>query len=109
MALALLSSLGPTGLRQAIVTGDVSALSSAPGVGQRTASRIVLDLKGQVDLGDDESAGPAGGAEAEVIAALTALGYSTAEARRAVAGLPHSDGRDLEDLIRQALLQLSSA
>ena len=109
LALALLSSLGPTGLRQAIVTGDVSALSSAPGVGQRTASRIVLDLKGQVDLGDDESAGPAGGAEAEVIAALTALGYSTAEARRAVAGLPHSDGRDLEDLIRQALLQLSSA
>ena len=109
LALALLSSLGPTGLRQAIATGDVSALSSAPGVGQRTASRIILDLKGQVDLGDDESAGPAGGVEAEVIAALTALGYSTAEARRAVAGLPHSDERDLEDLIRQALLQLSSA
>ena len=109
LALALLSSLGPAGLRQAIVTGDVAALSSAPGVGQRTASRIVLDLKGQVDLGDDESLGPAGGAGADVIAALTALGYSTAEARRAVAGLPLSDGRDLEDLIRQALRQLSSA
>ena len=84
-------------------------MSTAPGVAQRTANRIILDLKGRVDLDDDESAGPPGGAEADVIAALTALGYSTAEARRAVAGLSLSDGRDLEALIRQALLQISSA
>ena len=108
LGLALLSSLGSAGLRHAILTADVAALSSAPGVGQRTASRIVLDLKGHLDLGDEEPGTPAGGAEADVIAALTALGYSTAEARRGVAGLPLSEGRDLEDLIRQALQQLNS-
>ena len=109
LALALLSTLGPSGLRQAIATADVAALNSAPGVGQRTASRIVLDLKGKLDFEDDVELTGAGGVEADVIAALTALGYSTAEARRSVAGLLLSDDQNLEDLIRQALQSLNAA
>ncbi len=109
LALALLSTLGAAGLRQAIAAGDVASLNSAPGVGQRTASRIVLDLKGKLDFDYDEGAPAAGGAEAEVIAALTALGYSTAEARRGLSGLSPVDGADVEELIRQALQRMSGA
>ena len=108
LALALLSALSPGGLRQAIATADVAALSSAPGVGQRTASRIILELKGKVDFADEAQVTFTGGIEADVIAALTALGYSTAEARRGVAGLSLSEDQQLEDLIRQALQSLSS-
>ena len=109
IGLALLSSLGAPGLRQAIATADVAALNSAPGVGQRTASRIILDLKGKVELGEVEPALGAGGETAEVIAALTALGYSTAEARRALAAVDRTEDSTLEDLIRLALQQLSAA
>ena len=108
LALALLSSLGPSGLRLAIATADVAALNSAPGVGQRTASRIVLDLKGKLDFDDEAQITLTGGAQADVIAALTALGYTTAEARRGVAGLAVSESQDLEEMIRQALQQLSA-
>ncbi|PKB78653.1 MAG: Holliday junction branch migration protein RuvA [SAR202 cluster bacterium Io17-Chloro-G9] len=108
LALALLSTLGPSGLHQAIATADVAALNSAPGVGQRTASRIVLDLKGKLDFDDEALITATGGFEADVIAALTALGYSTAEARRGVAGLSRSESENLEDLIRQALQSLSA-
>ena len=108
LALALLSTLGAPGLLRAITAGDVAALNSAPGVGQRTASRIVLDLKGKLDFADDGMAAAGGGAEADVIDALTALGYSTAEARRGVAGLALADGQDVEELIRQALQRIGA-
>ena len=78
-------------------------------MGQRTASRIILDLKGKVEFDDEAQVIFTGGIEADVIAALTALGYSTTEARRGVAGLSLSDDQQLEDLIRQALQSLSSA
>ena len=83
LALALLSSLDPARLQTAILTGDVTALSSAPGVGNRTASRIILDLKGKVDSSDLSEIDFGGDADSQVIAALTALGYSPAEARAA--------------------------
>ena len=105
LALALLSRLGTSSLNQAIVSGDIAALASATGVGRRTASRIVLDLKGKVEA---ETPGiPAGQSsdDAEVISALTALGYSTNEARRAVDNLDRSPELTLEDRIRLALQQ----
>ena len=76
LALALISSLGAARLQQAIATGDVEALNAAPGVGRRTAGRVVLELKGKLELETDEI-GAAAGDMTEVIAALTALGYST--------------------------------
>ena len=82
MALALLSSMNSSQLQTAIVTGDITTLSSAPGVGNRTASRIVLDLKGKLDDAEfDEISGVMGDVDGQVIAALTALGYSLSEAK----------------------------
>ncbi len=108
LALALLSSLDPARLQTAIATGDVAALSTAPGVGNRTASRIILDLKGKVDAFGFLDAGPAGDADGQVIAALTALGYSTAEAR-AAAGTPAVAAEtEVDDRIRVALQQFAT-
>ena len=108
LGLALLSSLGAAGLRQAIASADVAALNSAPGVGQRTASRIVLDLKGKLDLEELDPLPTSGGEESEVIAALTALGYSTTEARRALSAVERNEDSTIEDLIRYTLQRLST-
>ena len=111
LSLALLSGLGASGLQQAITEGDVATLSGVSGVGRRIASRIVLELKGKLELEPAElTAGesPAGG-DGAVIAALTALGYSTAEARRAITNLERSPELTVEDYIRQALLQMGGS
>ena len=105
-ALALLSTLGVAGLQRAIAAEDISALSAAPRVGRRTAGRIVLELKGKVEVGEVASGPLPGGDDAEVIAALLALGYSTGEARRAVDGLEKSPDLTLEDRVRLALQRL---
>ena len=108
LALALLSSLDPARLQTAIITGDIAALSSAPGVGNRTASRIVLDLKGKIELSDFSEIEFAGDADGQVIAALTALGYSSAEAR-AAAGTPAVAAEtEVDDRIRVALQQFAT-
>ncbi len=103
LALALLSGLGAPRLQQAIATGDVAALASAPGVGSRTASRIVLDLKGKVALEEAEDIGVQAADDIEVIAALTALGYSNNEARRVVSNLDSGPELTLEDRVRLCL------
>ncbi len=109
MSLSLLSDLGAAGLRKAIAEEDAATLGSVSGVGRRTASRIILELKGKVELEPDKLAAAPIGGDSEVIAALTALGYSSAEARRAVASLPRSPELTVEDYIRQALLHIGSA
>ena len=110
LSLALLSGLGASGLQQAITEGDVATLSGVSGVGRRIASRIVLELKGKLELepGELTAESPAGG-DGAVIAALTALGYSTAEARRAITNLERSPELTVEDYIRQALLQMGGS
>ena len=107
LALALLSSLGSANLHQAIASGDVAALASASGVGRRTASRIVLDLKGKLEIEEPSIVAADSSEDADVIAALTALGYSTNEARRAVSNLERGSSLTLEDRIRLALQQFS--
>ena len=106
LALALISSLGAARLQPAIATGDVEALNAAPGVGRRTAGRVVLELKGKLELETDEI-GAAAGDMTDVIAALTALGYSTLEARRAVGNLEDSPDLTMEDRVRMALQQMA--
>ena len=105
LALALLSRLGASSLNQAILSADITALASATGVGRRTASRIVLDLKGKVEADEPGILADQGSDDDEVIAALTALGYSTNEARRAVGNLERGAELTLEDRIRLALQQ----
>ncbi len=110
LSLALLSGLGTARLQQAIASGDVAALTSAPGVGRRSASRIILELRGKVELEEEAGARPDQAAsDVEVIAALTALGYSPNEARRAVSGLEQGPELTLEDRIRLALQQFGAS
>lgn len=105
LGLALLSGLGAAGLQQAITAGDVAALSGVSGIGRRTASRLVLELKGKLELSDGDMAAGSfqADSDSELIAALTALGYSTAEARRAIANLDKSPEQTLEERLRLAL------
>ena len=105
LALALLSNLSPARLQQAIASADVAALASAPGVGRRTASRIVLDLKGKVEVEEAGVIASQTSDDLQVIAALTALGYSTNEARRAVSNIEYGPELTLEDRVRLALQQ----
>lgn len=109
LALALLSGLSAARLQQAIASADVATLASAPGVGRRTASRIVLDLKGKIEVEEAGIVASQTNDDLEVIAALTALGYSTNEARRAVNNLEKGPGLALEDRVRLALQQFGAS
>lgn len=105
-ALMLLSSTSSETLRLAIAQEDVDVLMRVPGIGRKTASRLILELKGRIDLSRlGLSGGPTLSPEqTELLEVLTSLGYTTAEARAAVAALP-PEARDqpLEERIRLAL------
>ncbi len=107
VALALLSILKADELSYAIASGNAAALARAPGVGQKLASRIVLDLRDKLT-----SAAPIGvpGVESEeVVAALMGLGYSQAEAVDAVARSDLPEGAPIEEKVRLALAHFARA
>ena len=113
-ALGVLSALPMRELSIAIVTGDVTALSRAPGIGKKTAQRIVLELKDKVEqqdvsvpAGGAPASAPATSAEQEALAALQALGYTAAEAARAVSAV-RGQAETTDRLIMLALRQMSS-
>jgi Holliday junction DNA helicase RuvA len=107
-ALSMLSSLTPDNLVSAILNNDVDVITQAPGVGKKTASRVILELKGNLSKGWD---GAVGGYptkdNAEIVAALTNLGYSTADATRAASTIPSTEDLTLEEKIRLALRHLA--
>lgn len=117
-ALAILSSMTADELRFAILAEDAKAISKAPGIGPKTAKRMIIELKDKLDLESmidnhgDSSTYAAGNAEAaasvrdEVIMALTALGYSNTEAVRAVRAVSGADEMDSETLLKQALKKI---
>ncbi|HIM79431.1 MAG: Holliday junction branch migration protein RuvA [SAR202 cluster bacterium MP-SAtl-SRR3965592-G2] len=105
LSLALLSSLGVSNLQQAIFNGDIASLSSAPGVGRRTAGRIALELKSKIDEGAAEIGISEGSGDGAVIEALMALGYTAVESRQAVNGLKDASDLPVEERIRLALQQ----
>ena len=109
LALAVLSSLRPESLVRAVVDGDIDTLCSVPGIGRKTAARLVLDLKAKLDLPDDFSSpqqnGAPGGERAEVRGALQELGYGPDEIRLALGALPESGS--VEELLRRALRELA--
>ena len=107
-SLALLSSLGTGPLVSAIVTEDVASLSRAPGVGRRSAGRLVLELKGKLaGMAVEEAGVPGSGGDGDVVSALMALGYTATESRRAVESLDGAASLSLEEKLRQALQQLA--
>ena len=108
MALALLSTLDASSLQMAIASGDAAALAAAQGVGRRIASRIILELRGKVEDIEGEGMTYSSGTDSEVLAALSALGYSASEVKAAVDALPNSADLTVEDRIRLALQQFAS-
>jgi len=108
-ALGLLSTLNPEQLASAIVSGNVDLLSQAPGLGKKMAGRIVLELKSKLESEWEGVVTPVLVQEdADVVAALTNLGYSLKEATQAVSRLPDSRELDLEERVRLALQQLAT-
>jgi len=108
-ALSFLSTLNVEQLASAIVSGNVDLLTQVPGIGSKTAGRVVLELKGKLEKGWAGVITPSlTPDDADVVAALTALGYSVREATQAVSGLPGSPELDLEEKVRLALRQLST-
>ena len=110
--MALMSALPPSELRRAIASGDVKAISSANGVGKKTAERLILELKDKVGTFEDDAAMAAGDVyvpvtdeRSEAIAALVALGYSKNEAMEAI-GKVKENNLTCEDYIKHALKYL---
>jgi Holliday junction DNA helicase RuvA len=107
LALVLLSAVAPDSLRLAISQEQPELLARVPGIGKKTAQKIVLELRDKVGAPElAEGLAALTEADAAVIDALTALGYSIVEAQRAVQGLPR-DVTDVEERLRRALASLA--
>lgn len=109
VALAVLSSLQPDALRSAVAHEDVALLSSVPGVGKKTAQRLILELKDKLDLPDLGAAATGSGrlAETEAREALLGMGFSPAEASAALRDA--EPGASTERLLKAALRALGGA
>ena len=116
--LNILSCMSPDELRFAIMSGDAKAISAAPGIGKKTAEKLILELRDKVDIedvlnnaahGGDAEQLQAGEAEssmqAEAVQALVALGYGNAESLRAVKKTS-ADCQTVEDILKEALKYL---
>jgi Holliday junction DNA helicase RuvA len=104
MGLAMLSGMSVEQLVTAIATGSADLLTVIPGIGKKVASRIVLELKEKIGAGwITTPATQLAQENTDVLAALTSLGYSAAEATKAVATLPASSDLSLEEKIKLAL------
>jgi Holliday junction DNA helicase RuvA len=104
LALAMLSAMNVEQLSMAIATGSADLLTVVPGVGKKLAGRLVLELKDKIGAGWIATpAAQIAQENADVLAVLTALGYSVAEASRAVATLPPDQESTLEEKIKLAL------
>jgi holliday junction DNA helicase RuvA len=106
LAMAVLSHLSPDVLRAAVGSGQAEALDRVPGVGRKTAERIVFHLKDRVAVPVGAMLAPMA-ADTEILAALTSLGYSLVEAQAAVQALPPDAPEDLEERLLAALRYFS--
>jgi Holliday junction DNA helicase RuvA len=104
--LSILSALQPDTLESAIASGDVDALTRVPGIGKKTASRLILELKGKLDLVAAAGIITSPTAATEVVEALSGLGYTGAEIQAALSGLPRDEDLTTEDMIMYALKRL---
>ena len=109
VALSVLSFLPVDGLQAAIAQEDVAMLARVPGIGPKTAKKLVFDLKDKVaaDIMPGEPQPVLTEADADLIAALTTLGYSVSEAQEAIRSLP-PEALPLEERVRLALVYFAS-
>lgn len=116
-ALAVLSVMTPDDLRFAVLGEDAKAIAKAPGIGNKTAQRVILELKDKLSLEDAFEAKTAHVAEAntnslssvknEAVQALTALGYSSSEALKAINGVELREDITVEEVLKEALKQMA--
>lgn len=116
-ALAILSTISPDDLRFAVLSDDVKLISSAPGIGAKTAQKLIIELKDKIKLSDafeqalahqESSIGMSVdfSARNEAVEALVALGYGNAEALRAVKNIENIEEKDTENILKEALKRL---
>ncbi|MDY7076137.1 MAG: Holliday junction branch migration protein RuvA [Chloroflexota bacterium] len=105
VALALLGTVSPDALRQAVLQEEPGLLSRVPGIGPKTARAIIFHLKDKIIPTGLETVPSLSDTDAEVIAALTGLGFSLVEAQAAIQSLPRDEGLDspVEERVRRAL------
>ncbi len=104
LALAILSKLSPGALRSAVLGADSSVIARVPGVGAKTAQKILLQLADKVQPGEgDAVAWERQTSDSDLLAALTGLGYSLVEAQTALQSLPEEAPDDLEEKLKLAL------
>jgi Holliday junction DNA helicase RuvA len=104
VALAILSHLSPAALRAAVSSGQSAPISKVPGVGSKTAQKILLHLTDRVLPADGDSAALQSYAtDGELLEVLTSLGYSVVEAQAALQSLPKDAPEDLEERLKLAL------
>ena len=117
LAMGIMSAIDTDELKLAVITGDVKRLSRAPGLGKKTAEKLILELKDSFDAaevitgGKNESTGTAlvmEDAFSEAAQALIALGYSSSEAMKAVRTVESRDGITTEDVLQEAFRHLAA-
>ena len=118
-ALAILSVMTPDDLRFAVLSDDDKTIAKAPGVGKKTAQRLIIELRDKLSLEDafalkserlaaEQATDPGKQtAKNEAIQALVALGYSSAEAMKAVKGVEMTEETTVEEVLKAALKQLA--
>ena len=107
VALQVCSAFTPDALRKALVTDDVAAISSVPGIGKKTAQRMIIDLKEKLALPDLEVVGTRPDALSKARSALENLGYSAGEVRVALSEAAPQDEASVEDIVKSALRVLA--
>ncbi len=115
-ALAVLSVMTPDDLRFAVLGEDAKAIAKAPGIGSKTAQRVILELKDRLKLedalelkthGEPERAESLSGVKSEAVQALTALGYSSSEALKSVNSVELTPDITVEEVLKSALKQMA--
>lgn len=116
-AIGILSALSADDLRFAILAGDSKAISKAPGIGAKTAQRVILELKDKMSIEDAfekksehvaaQHITSNNQVKNDAVLALNALGYSSSESLKAVSKVDITPDMDVEDVLKQALKQMS--
>lgn len=110
MAMVILSAFKPDDLLRVVATGDLDSLTTIPGVGKKSGQRLLMELKDRLGPFPEELAGMAGPVSGETLRdareALRGLGYSPAEAAKALEGYSGDAEPEVEQLIRYALTRL---
>ncbi len=116
IGLACLSVFNVSDIKFAILSEDDKTLSKVPGLGNKTAKKIILELKDKISLPDaieenfnskESTNNSSGSAKNDAVLALSSLGYSQTEALQAISKIPEAKDMDAEELIRQALKKLA--